>query len=85
MSWYITIDNVDDGNAIGQWNGEEETIAECKENCSYAFRMKDDDGEVYYHGKSSDNSSFAPLDDFGTPNAGCTTIEYWSKGTWETL
>lgn len=84
-SWYITIDNIDDGRSLGAWNGEEETLDEAKEVCTNAFRMLDDDGEVYYHGKCSDNSSFDPLDQFGMPNAGCTEIQYFEKGKWVTL
>lgn len=55
------------------------------------FRMLDDDGMVYYEGRiagrDTNHFMFAPLDDFGRPNAGCTTIEYQhpvSKG-WEPL
>lgn len=55
----------------------------------YAFRMLTDDGEIIYEGRSTDCDSekaFAPLDDYGSPNFGCTTIQYYStaKG-WETL
>jgi len=54
------------------------------------FRLYDDDGNLYYEGVSSDSTSeraFDPLDDFGTPNAGCTTIRYYrkDKGEWEIL
>ena len=87
-SWYITIDNIDGGRSIDQWNGKEETLEEAKKNCTFAFRMLDDDGEVYYHGKSSDKDTeeaFAPLDDFGMPNAGCIEIQYLENGKWETL
>lgn len=56
----------------------------------YKFRMKDDDNEVLYHGaadSNDDEKAFAPLDDFGRPNAGCTSIEYYNKETrkWEVL
>jgi len=85
MSWYISKDEIDDGTAVGQWQGDEYTLEECKENCSIAFRMLDDDREIYYHGKSSDSSSFDPLDNFGTPNAGCTEIQYYESGKWVTL
>lgn len=45
------------------------------------FRMKDDDGEIYYYGYIwGDYDGFEPLDDFGMPNAGCTTIEYRQYG-----
>ena len=64
------------------------------------FKMFDDDNELMYTGRyieSSDTDGtgrledlsedgFGPLDDFGTPNAGCTSIQYLSDaGTWETL
>jgi hypothetical protein len=55
-----------------------------------AFRMLDDDGVKYYTGyfigDTSSEAAFAPLDGFGSPNAGCTTIQYKGKtGAWETL
>ena len=62
-----------------------------------AFRMLDDDGEVYYRGRlyvpgvPDDDTltrafGFEPLDDFGAPNAGCTTIEYRdAAGAWAPL
>ena len=54
------------------------------------FRMKDDDGEVYYEGRiilGEDEEWFGPLDDFGMPNAGCTSIEYYNehKSEWEVI
>ena len=53
------------------------------------FRMLDDDGEVYYHGLyvgPDDESLFAPLDDFGMPNAGAVAIQYRNAaGEWEAL
>lgn len=56
----------------------------------HKFRMLDDDGEVYYTGYTDDNQTeeaFAPLDDYGTPNAGCTSIEYYDpiKKEWEMI
>ncbi len=55
-----------------------------------AFRMYDDDGEHYYSGRfiGDDDSedAFGPLEDFGTPNAGCTRIDYGREGgKWVTL
>lgn len=49
------------------------------------FRMKDDDGEVYYEGYVVENpddpeSILAPLDNYGMPAAGCTTLETWKPG-----
>lgn len=53
---------------------------------THRFRMYDDDGELYYEGLCA-KVSFAPLDDFGKPNAGCTRIDYLNPQTqkWETL
>lgn len=54
-------------------------------------RLLDDDGEVYYEGRCDscdDDNAFGPLDNFGGPNAGCTTIQYWQSGKgggWKTL
>jgi hypothetical protein len=41
------------------------------------FQMTDDDDELYYEGYIiGDYDGFEPLDDFGQPNAGATTIKY---------
>jgi len=40
------------------------------------FAMHDDDGKLYYEGTIWGNyDGFEPLDDFGAPNAGCTSID----------
>lgn len=53
------------------------------------FRIKDCDDEVYYTGYylgPDDETLFKPLDDYGMPNAGATTIEYRSEaGQWEAI
>lgn len=54
------------------------------------FRMYDDDGELYFEGillgnDESEEEGFAPLDDYGTPDSGCTEIRYYTNGKWETL
>ena len=41
----------------------------------FNFRMFDDDNCLYYEGWSS-KENFWPLDDYGAPNAGCTSISY---------
>lgn len=58
-----------------------------------AFRMYDADGELMYtgriitpKGKEEGELDFAPLDDFGKPNAGATEIHYQrDNGTWYEL
>jgi hypothetical protein len=49
----------------------------------HRYRVKDADGEVYYIGRCSDESSFAPLD-FAMADAGATDIEYQDtqSGRW---
>ena len=53
------------------------------------FRMSCDDGnvcpacghagrEVVYYGRAHEDY-FGPLDNFGEPNYGCNTIEYWDE------
>lgn len=50
------------------------------------FKMLDDDGVWYYEGRYvGDGSQFEPLDDFGTPDSGCTSIEYFENGTWHQI
>jgi len=60
------------------------------------FRMFDDDDELYYEGRilhdedrpeAHFDCGFEPLDDYGTPNSGCTRIDYLNPKTneWETL
>jgi hypothetical protein len=47
------------------------------------FQMRDDDGELYYEGVLVGGDGFEPLDDFGEPNAGCTSICVLENGHWE--
>lgn len=56
-----------------------------------AFKMLDDDGNLYYTGrcylpKGLTDKAFNPLDYYGKPNAGATTIWYRNrKGQWGVL
>ena len=80
----ITIDHIEKGADAGI-TGREGAPTPGKP--MFKFRLKDD-GQVYYEGLCNDNNSqdaFAPLDDFGMPNAGCTSIEYFNNGSWEVL
>ena len=49
-----------------------------------SFRMRDDDGELYYEGVMVGDDLFAPLDQFGMPNAGCTSVEVFDGRRWTT-
>jgi hypothetical protein len=51
------------------------------------FRLLDGDGELYYEGvfyaaedEEDGEADFAPLNDYGLPNAGCTDIQFWHPG-----
>lgn len=86
MAWIIDKDygaapNAKPGtnaNAVGVmgprgFNGDQSKLV-------HRFRMLNDDRELAYEGRSDDDSSFGPLDDFGEPNVGCTVIQYWVPG-----
>ncbi|MCW3111307.1 MAG: hypothetical protein JWQ09_5813 [Segetibacter sp.] len=52
-----------------------------KDGFTIHFKMYDDDGIHYYSGYlkakyDGSEAAFAPLDDYGMPNAGCTDIKY---------
>ena len=93
-SWIITKDYIGNGEAngtIGPSSATGSDVEKLRAGGGQAFRMKDDDGELYYRGRfigaEGTEAAFSPFDDFGTPNAGCTIIQYrrWSDGKWETL
>lgn len=81
--WMIThdyLDNKDVKVCSRDWRPEAEL--------NQRFRLFDDDGVLCYEGVSNDSESeagFDPLDDYGTPNVGCTYIQYLRGGKWETL
>ncbi len=95
-AWVITKDHIADDaaplgtnqNAVGVSGPEGATAEQILEASLHGepFRLLDDDGEVYYEGRCLCNESeddFGPLDDFGTPNAGCTEIQYRDRsGKW---
>lgn len=89
MAFAITVDHIDDGDSL-------RTIGPRGTKLTYddivnhpqakPFRMFDDDGELYYEGFLVGEDEFQPLDCFGMPNSGCTTIQYKNaNGVWENL
>jgi hypothetical protein len=75
--WVITKDYISEGEDKGV-QGPRDADPNLKTNRSH-FVMKDDDGEVYYEGDIyGEYDGFEPLNDFGMPNAGATSI--WYKG-----
>ena len=91
--WIITKDVVSNGEDEGRMGPRSTTLsADDIKSRGRDFRMYDDDSNLYYEGKAvwdkdEETSGFAPLENFGTPNAGCTYIKYLNKNTnkWETL
>jgi hypothetical protein len=84
MRWVITDDCLDGGRDIGAGRFP---CGGALDELPYRFRLLDDDGEVYYLGRSDDQDSeaaFAPLD-WAADHAGCAEIQYWRDGRWETL
>ena len=91
-AWTITRDHLADpdarqgtnGNAVGII-GPRGTTLTAKQIAEHPdakpFRMTDDDGNLYYEGFLI-GDEFAPLDDFGEPNAGCTGIQVKENGLW---
>lgn len=50
-----------------------------------AFQLYDDDGCLIYEGAIVGPDLCRPLDDFGTPNAGCTYMRVLDGATWTTV
>mgnify|MGYP003153688280 FL=1 len=87
--WTITEDHIG-GGAVGVVGPRSATLtSEEIIAAGHHFRMYDDDGELYYEGyctNNTDERAFAPLEHFGTPNAGCTGIKYeGASGKYEWL
>jgi hypothetical protein len=80
----ITKDFINDTNAGEKKLTGYKTARFIKEKCVHKFRLVDGGGKVYFHGLSSNDSSFAPLDSIGEAY-GCVDIQYLEKTGWESL
>jgi hypothetical protein len=73
----------------GPRDASPERITLLNEGVGDKFKMYDDDNYLIYEGRIiGDYTGFEPLDDYGTPNYGCTAIKYQSatdKRKWEVL
>tara|TARA_R110002095_G_scaffold194739_1_gene173147 strand:- start:247 stop:516 length:270 start_codon:yes stop_codon:yes gene_type:complete len=80
-NWAITKDYISNGTELGLTGPHNKSRHTANE---LNFRMYDDNDELYYAGTIWGNyDGFEPLDDFGTPDAGCTSISYQNKeGEW---
>ena len=90
--WVITKDFTGSNNsAVGVYGPEGSNPYQ---NMRFKFRMYDDDNTLCYEGATNalddelgdEEAVFAPLDNFGAPNAGCTRIDYYNpeNDKWET-
>lgn len=95
-AWIIDKDHIDEGRSVGVMGPRNidpklEKALEANKKHGIPFKMYDDDGELYYSGRILLNlvdpdafegdEEFAPLDDFGMPGAGCTSIHYQNNIT----
>ena len=91
-AWVITTDFFANSNAEPGTNANAAGITGPSDNRLTAdqivnhpeakmFRIYDDDYELYYEGFLI-GDEFAPLDDFGEPNAGCTAIQVFENNVW---
>ena len=98
-AWIIDVDHIENNethvtgpsNADSQLlneliNSPARTVVEGTGKNIKKFKMYDDDNELYYSGRIiGDYDCLEPLDDFGTPNAGCTEIQVLEDGKWITV
>ena len=91
--WVVTRDHLEeeDVNIIGPHNADADHInSQTEAGETVPFRMYDDDGVLCYSGEMSvecfKHRSEAPLEDFGTPDAGAVRLDVRTdtKG-WERL
>ena len=90
--WIITIDKISLGADVGltgPHNLSDDILERLQKGEGHAYRVRDDDDEVYHHGRfiGDPNSydAFGPLNDFGRPGFGATDIQYFEDGKWVTL
>ena len=77
--WTITKDHIENGRAVGV-EGPHDLDDSVNSNPA-RFSLYDDDDECYYEGMLyGDFEGFEPLDDYGTPNAGCVKMKL--DGEW---
>jgi hypothetical protein len=94
--WIITRDFLDDGTCdipsrVGVHSNDYDADRFAKAN-TLEIRLLDDDGEVYYEGRatrkrilhSSEEYAFEVLD-WAMADAGCTELQYFDGGEWQTL
>lgn len=99
-AWKITRDYLaEDGDdspfasevgVSGPENAPQELIDQLADGEGRKFRLRDDDGELYYEGlvvgsDDWDDLPGNPLHDFGMPSAGATLYEERINGKWQII
>lgn len=79
----ITHDHLDPGMQFADATPEQIEAIKA-DGFTVKFKMYDDDDILYYSGYlltkyEGSETAFAPLDDYGSPNAGCVDIRYKEK------
>jgi hypothetical protein len=75
--WKITKDHTESPDSVNNAAGTEgpRNLDKTLRTNPATFKLYDDDSNLYYEGMLyGDYEGFEPLDDFGTPNAGCTKM-----------
>ena len=88
--WTITRDHLGGEEAAAGMVGPRDAAMTSEQIINHPdakrFRLYDDDRNLCYEGYLvGDDREFAPLDDFGEPNAGCTGIQIMERGHWQWL
>ena len=77
LGWTIDVDRI---SLPGERSRAGRRFGDPQAELPFRWRVKDADGQVYYEGRCSDDSSFEPLD-FAQADAGATDIEYLDPAT----
>ena len=89
MAWIITKVHdescADEVGTMGPRTITPENETYLRSGKGIAFKLYDDDNTLIYEGRITPNAyesaPFQPLDQFGMPNYGCTSIRYREYGT----
>lgn len=97
-AWIITRDHLaeefgDMENEVGITGpraAPDDLLALVKADQGHVFYLYDDDGIKYYTGRlitsgdmDDEDHCYAPLRDFGMPNAGCTEVRWHGHKEWD--
>lgn len=89
---HLPIDGKSSAGTMGPRDIAESVTTQLQQGAGRPFRMLDGDAEVMFDGRiltpgeeAGSELDFGPLDDFGTPDSGCTEIHYREGHRWVVL